>query len=363
MKKIKIPLDINPYEVTVGSNILQLISSEIKKKKLFNNLFVLIDSNVDLIHGEKIRQCFSDYSAKISLLKIPSGEEYKSFETLNMIYSSLLSENFGRDTLIVAIGGGVTGDISGFAAATFMRGVQYAQVPTTLLAAVDSSVGGKTAINFGGTKNIIGAFYQPKFVLTDLSFLKTLPKEEIISGLGEILKYSFLYDKSFYSLLEKNSEKLLSLDEKSLEKIVSECIKIKSAVVVNDETEKGLRKILNLGHTFAHGYESLLHYSIKHGSAVMVGLLCAFILSRRMGLMSKANFDRFSSFIKNFNPDFDYSGLDKEELYRIMLHDKKNRQGKIKFVLPIDIGQIAIDCEADKEDVIYTLAEAEGFFG
>lgn len=362
MKKIDIPLKENSYKVLVGSNLLPVISKEILKRKLSRNVLVVIDGNVDRLHGENLRNSLADLPGRVNYFRLAPGEGSKSIETLKSIYDFLLSENYGRDSLIIAAGGGVTGDISGYAAATFMRGVDYLQLPTTLLSAVDSSVGGKTGINYNGTKNIIGAFYQPVLVLSELDFLTTLPEEEMVSGLGEVLKYGLISGGSFFSFIQKNAGGLLKRDKKILEEVITRCIKIKASVVSSDEKEKGLRKILNLGHTFAHSYESTMGYSIKHGAAVIIGLACAVILSYRLELLSRKNFILLSSFLKDFNPGSNFKGLDKESLYNVMLHDKKNREGKIKFVLPLDQGNIALDCEAGKDDVIFTLDEVENFF-
>ncbi|MEI7812582.1 MAG: 3-dehydroquinate synthase [Ignavibacteria bacterium] len=362
MKKIDVRLKENPYQVFTGSNLLSALREQLEKRELNKDLLIITDGNVNKLYGDVIREQFINYESRVNYFVLKPGEETKSYEWLNKIYAFMLSKNYGRDSVIIAIGGGVTGDLAGYAAATFMRGVKFVQVPTTLLAMVDSSVGGKTGINFNKSKNIIGAFYQPEFVIADLNFLSTLPESELICGLGEILKYAFLSDSEFFSYIDKNAGRILTGDEKVTERIVSQCIEIKASVVADDEKESGLRKILNLGHTFAHSYESVLNYSVKHGSAVMMGLACALILSKKCGLTDDEKFARLGALLKKFNPGYDFSGLSKPQLYKLMLHDKKNRGGMIKFVLPLDNGITVIDYEAGREDVLFSLKEAEKFF-
>ncbi len=359
MKKIKVNLAGNSYEVLIGKNIFKDLLKEIEKRNLHKNIFVITDNKILKIYRSEIAEFLKTNNSKSEIFAIKQGEESKNYETVNKIYSKLINSNFGRDTLIIGFGGGVVGDIAGFAASTFMRGVQFVQVPTTLLACVDSSVGGKTGINFQNYKNIIGTFYQPEFVLIDINFLKTLPEKEMICGTGELMKYAFLSDKSYFEFLNKNLDKILNFDDEVLQKIIFESVKIKSAVVSQDEKETGLRKILNLGHTFAHAYESNLNYQIKHGEAVIAGLINASILSFKMNLLSENLLKEYLNLLTKLKITNKINGLDKEKLYSAMLKDKKNREGKIKFVLRIDFGKIAIDVEAIKNLVLETLNETE----
>jgi 3-dehydroquinate synthase len=266
-----------------------------------------------------------------------------------------LGKKYNRDTLIIAAGGGVVGDLAGYAAATFMRGVQLVHLPTTLLAMVDSSIGGKTGINFNKNKNIIGAFFQPEFVMADLEFLKTLPKSEIICGTGEIIKYAYLSNNDFFNYVNDNLNEILICNLTVLDKVISESVKIKSAVVKQDEKETGLRKILNLGHTFAHAYESELNFRIKHGEAVIAGLISALYLSNRLKILSKEKFDRFIKLPLKINLSAAFNKLNKENVYNRMFSDKKSRGGRIKFVLLADTGKILIDVDASKADIYYAL--------
>jgi 3-dehydroquinate synthase len=262
----------------------------------------------------------------------------------------LYEEKFGRDTLLISIGGGTVGDVAGFVASTYMRGIPLIHIPTTLLSAVDSSIGGKTGINFDEAKNLIGTFYHPALVLIDTNFLKSLPENELISGFGEIIKYSYLTDGDLYSFLLSEYELLLRKDLNFLEKIICESIKIKSAVVLKDENEKtGLRKILNFGHTFAHAFESNSAYKLSHGKAVIAGMISALFLSSEIGLINEKQLNYMLELPLKFNSSIRLNNLNERELLRLMEYDKKNREGKIKFVQIKDFGEILIDINADRK--------------
>ncbi|MCU7496219.1 MAG: 3-dehydroquinate synthase [Ignavibacteria bacterium] len=362
MRKFNIELKDKKIPVLLGEGIFGKITSEIEKRKLNRNILLITDSNVNRLYRKKVENAFSSFKGKFNLLTLRPGENTKSQENLNKIYSFLLKKKYSRDTLIIALGGGVIGDLAGFAAATFMRGVKYIQVPTTLLAVSDSAIGGKTGINFNGIKNIIGAFYQPEFVLADLEFIKTLPDKEVLCGTGEILKYAYLSDRAFYRFIEDNAEKLLKKDPAVVEKAAAKSVSIKTSIVSEDEKEGGKRKILNLGHTFAHAYESVLEYKIKHGEAVIAGLACALILSRRLGCMNEEKFMALSGMLKKFHPGIKFNKLKLNVLFKAMLSDKKNRDGKIRFVLLEDVGKVLTDVEAGRKDVLLTLKEAGEFF-
>ena len=359
IEKIVVELKKNPYPILIGKNVLTNFKELLSKYKLDGNLLVIVDENVKKNYFSKIASEINSTNIKTNYYSLNSGEKSKSYIELNKIYSYLLQNNYGRDSVIVAIGGGVTGDLAGYASATFMRGVQLIHIPTTLLAAVDSSIGGKTGINFEKKKNMIGAFYQPKFVLIDTNFIKSLPKSEITSGIGEIIKYSFLSDEIFFAYINRNINEIFNLNERVLKEVIFTSAAIKTSVVSNDEKETGLRKILNFGHTFAHAFETSLNFNIKHGEAVVAGIICALILSNKIGLLNKYKLDEFLTLPLRVKLPRQLKNLNKEILYNIMLHDKKNRNEKIKFVLISDIGKIIIDVEADKNDVIKAITQME----
>ncbi len=351
MKKLVVETESKSYPVIIGRNSFSYLKSEVRKGKLYKNLFLIVDQNVRKLFAGKIYSQLRTSFTKIDLFEIKQGESSKSYVELNRIYSSLLKKNYGRDTLVLAVGGGVTGDIAGYAASTFMRGIQLVHIPTTLLADVDSAIGGKTGINFNKTKNIIGTFYQPELVLIDMDFLFTLPEREITSGIGEIIKYAFISTPEFFSLVFNNIKNIYSGNVKILEKVIYESVLFKSSVVSGDEKESGLRKILNFGHTFSHAYESELKFKVKHGEAVIAGIISALYLSNICGLLNKNKLDEFLSklFFTKLPPVF--NKLNKENLYGLMMNDKKNREGKIKFILLKDVGQVVTDIEAEKEEI------------
>jgi 3-dehydroquinate synthase len=355
MKKIDINLPQNGYSVFVGEGIFKQLLSKIKYHKLNKNLFFVIDKNVYSKHSKQIDSTINSYNGKSNFIIIEATEKLKSFSTMQKIYKALLDNDYSRDTLLIAIGGGIIGDICGFVAATFSRGIQYVQVPTTLLSAVDSSVGGKTGINFGNTKNIIGAFNQPNFVLIDIDFIQTLNHDELLSGLGETIKYAFLTNKQFYKYVTKNIDEVFNKNSKVLKKIINESVRFKGDVVISDEKESGNRKMLNLGHTFAHAFEVETKYKLKHGQAVIVGIACALYLSKELGLLNELKLNELLYLIRQFKNEIALGKLNFDKMISVMLHDKKNRDGKIKFVLLQDIGNIVLDVEANETAIISSL--------
>ncbi len=362
MKRIiKVNLSENSYPIIIGNSLLTDLAKIFDKYRLVKNILVVIDANVMKYHTQIIYEAFSKCEGKINYYLLKPGEKSKSYRELNKIYSFLLSNDYGRDTVIFAIGGGVTGDLAGYAASSFMRGVQLVHIPTTLLAAVDSSIGGKTGINFDNKKNMIGAFYQPKLVIVDTGFYDTLPKEEKISGMGEIIKYAYLSGKEFYDYLLKNFNLLLNSKTKALEKVIFESAAIKAAVVSQDEKEIGLRKILNLGHTFGHAFESGLNFKIKHGQAVTAGIISALYLSHQIGIITGERLEDYLKLPAMIKLPAKVTGLKLVDIYSIMLHDKKNREGKIKFVLIAGTGKIIPDIEATKDKVYESLQKTFEF--
>ncbi|MHB8906728.1 MAG: 3-dehydroquinate synthase [Melioribacteraceae bacterium] len=362
MKKIEINIPGKEYPVYIGINIFDSLDKIIRSKKLFRNLFLVIDRNVMSLHREDIKRFTSNFSGKVAVHEFTSSEAEKNFISLSKLVDDLIVKGFGRDTIIIAVGGGITGDIAGFAAATYMRGIKFIQVPTTLLAAVDSSIGGKTGINSGDTKNIVGAIYQPEFVLIDTEFLKTLPEEEIICGVGEIVKYAFLIDPKFFLTCKNYLPKLLKTDSAIVSKIIDTCISFKGDVVAEDEKENGLRKILNLGHTFAHAVEIEQNFRIKHGQAVIIGLVCALDLSKRIGLLDDKLFSEYLKLPLMLKDKILIRKFDAARIYEIMKRDKKGRDHKIKFVLLQDVGHVAVDVEVSESDVTQSIQQGLNYF-
>ena len=341
--KIQVKTGNQKYPIFIGNNILNKLKLILKKNLInFNQCLVIADKNVPKKLVNKVLNSLP--KKKISLLYFNSSEKNKSQKSVDNILSILLSKNFNRNDCIISIGGGITGDVSGFAASIFKRGLKFINIPTTLLSQVDSSIGGKTGINSKYGKNLIGSFYQPSLVVSDIIFLKSLPKREIICGYGEILKHAIIADKKFFTFLDKNGSQILKLKSPLIEKAIFKSCSIKKKVVESDEKEMGIRKILNFGHTFAHAYEATLGYSKKlnHGEAVILGIKTASKFSLSNKILDIEEF----KFIKNHlhklklpvNISKFFSIKDLGKILSFMKKDKKNNTNKISLVLLKKIG-------------------------
>lgn len=361
MKKINVELTASSYPVFAGRLVLHQLKQQLKKYTRFKNYFVVIDRNVAKFHFKNIKKAIGRHK-KIIYYELKPGENSKSNEQLRKIYESLINNNFGRDSLIIAVGGGVTGDLAGYSAATYMRGLQLVHIPTTLLADVDSSIGGKTAINMNGYKNVIGAYYQPEMVMIDTEFLKTLPQKEFISGLGEVIKYAYISSPGLYDLINKNFSRILDREEKILDELILKCATIKAGVVSNDEREDGLRKILNFGHTFGHAVESAAGFKLRHGECVIYGIVAELYLSNKIGVLSRKKLIKYLELPAKLKLKNNPGKLDFDLVYGNMEVDKKNKNGKINFVLLSDLGKILLDVEAGKRDILYAFERARKFF-
>ena len=360
MKKVIVNTTSKNYPVFIGTNILKSLPELIKKYNLPKRVFLIIDKKVELFHGISIKKVLNASDLKKYFLTFTSSERIKSFRTAQKIFTRLSEERFSRDTIIIAIGGGTIGDVAGFVASTYMRGVPLVHIPTTLLSAVDSSIGGKTAINFREAKNLIGTFYQPSFVIIDTDFFYSLPNKELISGLGEVIKYSYLTDDKFYLDLLSKYNLLLDRDVDYLNKVVYECAKIKSAIVSMDEKETiGVRKILNFGHTFAHAFESNSSYRLSHGKTVIVGIISALLLSFKKGFINKLQVEQMSKLPLKFRSSNRLKDFNEKEIFRLMSYDKKTKKGKTTFVLIKNYGQILIDVTASKSDILWALRKTK----
>lgn len=335
MEKVFIDLGKDSYYIHIGRELLKYIGDYIKN---VDKKMIIIDENVDKLYGKKIMEELEGENYKFT---IKPGEGSKNLATIEMILSKMLELNFTRKSKIMALGGGVVGDIAGFAASIYMRGIGFLQVPTTLLAQVDSSVGGKTGVNLPNGKNIIGSFYQPEAVLIDTNTLKTLPRREIISGLGEIIKYGLIWDYNFLSQIEDELYCILNLKEEVLKGIISKCCKIKAEIVSKDEKEIGLRKILNHGHTIGHALETASNYQkYTHGEAVLIGMYYEALMAKRFALIDDSYFLKIERIIRSLDINLDISEYPKELVLYNMMRDKKNKDGKISFILPTGKGKV-----------------------
>ena len=361
MKKISVKSKSFTYPVFIGSQILHTLPEFLEKHKLYKNVFIVIDENVEKIYGTEMGRLVKRWAKRSTKFVLKATERSKSVSTLKNIYTALADNEFGRDTLLISVGGGITGDVAGYCASTYMRGVQLVHIPTTLLASVDSSIGGKTGVNFYNRKNLIGSFYQPKLVIIDTHFFQTLPSTEIKSGAGEIIKYAFLSNNTFFNYLQKNLDNLLQLKKNVLNRVVTESVLIKASVVSQDEKETGLRKILNFGHTFAHAFESQSDYKIKHGEAVVSGIVAALFLSHKLKLFNDDTLKKYLKFIANYKLPALIKKLNNNIVLETMRLDKKRRVGRIQFVLLKDIGKLVVDAEIEKRDVFYALNRMKKF--
>ena len=297
-----------------------------------NKVLIITDSGVPKKHIRKIKDIIT--CKKVNVLTLNQGEKSKSFASFQKIMNMLFNMNFDRSDSLIALGGGVVGDITGFCAATYLRGINYIQVPTTLLAQVDSSVGGKTAINVPQGKNLIGSFYNPKFVLISTDFLKTLPQEQYESGLGEVIKYAFIGNKKLKKIIEDNAKKIIERNEKILKTIIEESIKTKSKIVTKDEKENGIRAILNFGHTFGHAIEAHHGYKkITHGAAITMGMVIAAKVSLFEGHIKDQQLENIISVIKSLGLKADHKKYKYSDLKKYMKIDKKVSDGQLNLIL------------------------------
>ena len=350
---LKINTKTKKYSIVIGSNLGKKILKIIRNNSInFKQCLLVVDKNVSKQIVSKIKKSLN--KKKIYVHNFEANEINKNFKSINIILNILLNKNFSREDCIISIGGGITGDISGFAASLFKRGLKFINIPTTLLSQVDSSIGGKTGVNTKYGKNLIGSFYQPDLVISDIQFLKTLPKREVICGYGEILKHSLIANKNFYNFLNKNSDKVLKLSSPFIEKAIYESCKIKKDIVERDEKEKNIRKILNFGHTFAHAYEASLGYSKKlnHGEAVILGLKSALGFSLKNNLLNKNDYNSIINHISNANLPSKIKKFfkirDLNKILSFMVKDKKNTTDKISLVLLKRIGSPVINKEYKK---------------
>ena len=336
----------NSYSVWVGEGVLArcgavLWDVEAARGLRIDQVLVVTNHLLNLLYGATLRASLTEAGFRTCTLGLPDGEARKSLGTARRVYDYMASKGMGRDTLVLALGGGVVGDLAGFVAATYMRGVPFMQIPTSLLAQVDASVGGKVAVNHPAAKNLIGSFYQPLAVLADTRVLESLPEREYVEGLAEVVKYGIAIDAEFFEFLENNAVALLRRDRAVLSEVVARCCEIKASVVERDEKDRAQRAVLNLGHTIGHAIEAASGYGrVRHGEAVSVGMSLAMKISQKMGLMAESDVLRGIGLLQKLGlPTETASSLD--SLRPFLALDKKSRGGKMTFVLPAGIGKCA----------------------
>lgn len=359
MESVKVDLQRNAYDICIDTG-MQCFEEYLKPLTEGRRLLVVSDSIVFPLHGEKVVEVLKKFDSSVFRYIMPAGEKSKQIDEVSRIYQFMLEKNFEREDLIVALGGGVVGDVAGFVASTYCRGIPFIQMPTTLLSQVDSSVGGKVGINFNHVKNVIGSFYQPHIVCINLEFLRTLPLRQIRNGLAEIVVHAIIANEDLFTYLEQNVERVFRLETESLGYLVGLNCSIKRDVVVQDEYDKGIRAILNFGHTIGHAVEGVANYQLLHGEAVSVGIIGAIKLARRLSMLSEETYNRIAGLLQKIGLPLKVHGVRAEDIYAKMLNDKKRSATQLRFVLPTRIGNVEIVEFSDKKvimEIIGTLIE------
>jgi len=355
MKKIRVNLGKNSYDILICSDELDKLGPCLKRLDIGNDAVIVTNLKIKKLFGSKLEKQLASSGFSVKFEIVSDGEKAKSEKECMRLLNNISKIDTLRRIFIVALGGGVTGDLAGFTASVYKRGVPYVQVPTTLLSQVDSAIGGKTAIDLSAGKNLVGAFYQPKLVFSDMSFLKSLPEKEIISGLAEAIKYGIITSPEFFGFIEKNYAKILRYDRKCLQHVVYECSSIKAGIVEKDEMDnKNIRVVLNLGHTVGHAIEAASGYRklYNHGQAVALGMLSSVHIAEKMGLLAEKSGSRIKNIIKNTGLPVKLKAISLKNILSAQKHDKKFIHGKNRFILPVKIGEVIVKESVPERAVI-----------
>lgn len=341
---VRVQLGERSYDIDIGSGLCDTVGPFVAARRKLTHAVLITDHNVLVPHAQRVADSLRKAGARVDLLPVAAGEETKSMAVLNDLWQKLLELGTDRKSVVVAVGGGVIGDLAGFVAASYARGLAFFQIPTTLLAQVDSSVGGKVGINLPAAKNMVGAFWQPHGVLIDIDVLKTLPDREYRSGLAEVVKYGVILDEAFFEYLEEQIESLNNRDAEVLNYVVARCCRLKADVVENDEREEtGLRAVLNYGHTFCHAIESVTGYGqFLHGEAVAIGMIAASRLAELLGRVDSQFTARQHSLLSKLKLPVVVPPVDHQLLISAMQKDKKVEHGRLRFVLPTRMGHVEL---------------------
>lgn len=321
------------------------------------NFCIVTDTHVEPLYAEKVKRILTEVAARVSVFVFEAGEKNKNLNTVQQLYKALIENKLDRRSIVVALGGGVVGDLSGFGAATYLRGIDFIQIPTTLLSQVDSSVGGKTGVDFDQYKNMVGAFHQPRLVYMNMNTLKSLPPVEFACGMGEVLKTGLICDADFYEYVLEEYEAIRALDPQALAKMIRRCCEIKAGVVERDPKEKGERALLNLGHTIGHAVEKLKDFQLLHGQCVAIGLVAAAYISQQRGLLTEEEYKKIREGCLLYDLPVRVDGLDENEVLAATKKDKKMDQGQVKFILMKGIGSSFIDHTVSDEDLLKGIRE------
>lgn len=343
MKKINVGLGTRSYPIMIEAGLLAQVGADLLNRHIADRYIIIADQHVADLYGRQLLDSLSSAGLAAEVLTFPQGEASKNLATINDLARDLARLGIDRKGCLIALGGGVTGDITGFLAAVYMRGIKFVQIPTSLLAQVDSSVGGKTGVDIPEGKNLVGCFYQPQCVYIDSKLLNSLPEAELLNGLAEVIKYGIIYDSDFFEFLRAERQAVLNLDLSVLEEVIGKCCRIKAEVVSLDEKEADLRRILNFGHTIGHAVEAASDFNLAHGMAVAVGMVAAAGIAARKYMLSQDEYSRIYELIKNYGLPVDVPGdLDRQQIREYLKTDKKSVGGKVFFVLPTEIGAVDI---------------------
>ncbi len=347
-QQIDVALGDRSYPLVTGTNMLSSFAPVCRRHGISDTIVVITDWNVARLHLQPLLRNLLHHKFQPLAITIPAGEAQKTLASANKIFTEMLKKRIPRNATIIALGGGVIGDLSGFVAATYQRGIKLVHIPTTLLAQVDSSIGGKVGVNHSLGKNMIGAFHQPLFVWMDTDYLKTLPKREMICGLGEIIKYGIIRDTDLFAYLESHLEDVVHLDDEAVMHVQTACAAIKAEIVSQDEKESGIRIILNFGHTIGHGLESAGRYKLlKHGEAVLLGMMGEASIAKEMKLLDADSYERLVSLIRRTPMKANLSSLKTADIVKAVGRDKKRIAKKTRFVLPTKIGGVKVIDDVD----------------
>lgn len=356
-QQVTVGLGRRSYPILIQPGLLPLIGDDIAERKVGKRFGVISDDHVAALYGEILLQSLAEAGVDAELITFPRGESSKNLQTIAMLASELAGRGFDRGDALIALGGGVTGDMTGFLASIYMRGIPFVQVPTTLLAQVDSSVGGKTGVDIPEGKNLIGTFYQPRAVYIDPDVLRTLSQEEFLGGMAEVIKYGVIQDREFFDFLVKEREDILALEDQAIIPMIARCCEIKAQVVEQDEREGGVRRILNFGHTIGHAVEAASDFTLIHGLAIAVGMRAASDLAVLGGHFAQEEADRLCRLLEDYGlPVTIPSALDRTVIKQFLQTDKKTISGRVFFVLPETIGRVIVTDAVKKTSVDAVLA-------
>lgn len=356
MEKLVVNYDEKPcYSIMLTTGFQNLKEMLLPLEIMSRKVCVITDSNVGELYLEEVKSILSDCCKEVISYTFPAGEESKNLDVISKMYETMIEAKMDRNDLMVALGGGVVGDMTGFAAATYLRGIRFVQIPTTLLSMVDSSIGGKTGVDYKAYKNMVGAFHQPSAVYMNLCTLKTLTKEQYRSGMGEIIKHALIKDKNYYTWLNSNQEAILLRDMEVVKTMVSRSLKIKREVVEHDPKERGERALLNFGHTLGHAIEKHMNFAMYHGDCVAIGIVAASYLSLQRNLIALEEFESIKQMLINFTLPITIEGLNPMDVVLTTKSDKKMEAGKIKFILLKNVGTAYIDMTVTEEDMLKAL--------